>query len=145
MCIAPQGQSPLSYTMEGWAGPEKAEGWVRAWSSPLELPQPSPRRCCCCRHPVSMSHPSTALCPPTAAFHIAPCWAPSAGKGRISLSSWSTSLGVVWTAVKEGQQEQSLYLLPKIHPCHGAAHLSLEPGQERRLDLQPGRVFPALS
>lgn len=60
--IAPQGQSPPSHTMEGWAGPEKAEGWVTAWSSPLELPQPSPHRhCCCCRHPVSISCPRTSL------------------------------------------------------------------------------------
>lgn len=62
--IAPQGQSPLSHTMEGWAGPEKAEGWITAWSSPLKLPQPSLHRdCCSCRHSVTISHPWTSLCP----------------------------------------------------------------------------------
>lgn len=105
--IAPQGQSHLSHTMEGWAGPEKAEGWITAWSSALELPQPPPHKhCCCCRHPVIISQPSTSLCPPTAGFHIAPCWAPSPGEERISLRSWSTCVGVVWTPVKEEQQEQ---------------------------------------
>lgn len=121
---APQGESPLSHTMEGWAGPEKAEGWITAWSPPMKLPQPSPHRhCCSCRHPVSTSHPRTSLCPPAAGFHTAPCWAPSPGKERISLRSWSTSVGVVWTPVKEGSrlvttswQQSCLYLLSKVHP-----------------------------
>lgn len=40
--IAPQGQSPLSHTMEGWAGPEKAEGWITAWSSAWSCPSHHP-------------------------------------------------------------------------------------------------------
>lgn len=112
MCIALQGQSPLSYTMEGWAGPEKAEGWVTAWSSPLELPQPSPCRCCCCRHPVSISHPAHLSAHLQQHFALPHAGLHQQGRGGSARGAGAPLLGWFGLLLRRGSQEQGHPKLP---------------------------------
>lgn len=141
--IAPPGQSPPvpHNGRMGWS--RKGRGLGKSLElTPEAAPATTPQLCCSCRHPVNISHLRTSLCPPTAGFHTAPCWAPSPGKERVSLRGWSTSVGVVWIPVKEGQQDCHSNLATKlpVPPVQGPSMRWSCPPQERSLELQKSEL-----